>query len=474
MSTVLIKNGLVYDGTGAAPKKTDVLIQRTLVARLGDFSRGEAERVIDATGAMVVPGFVEMDFEPEAEDEFISEVSQRYLLRRGVTTAVDGADGTSFAPVVKPLRRGSHDWQTVGEFRRSLKARHPAVNFGTLVGYAGLRQSFAGGKGRDLDFGEMRQISDIIKQALAEGALGVGLGDLGILRLPEWELVALAEEANRAERFLAVHLSGMTGELGEELDLVLSAAKKSGVSVEFTHFEPSAGKADSYRSALATMEKQAARANVNFDVFPMPYARFPLANFLPSWFRSGTPAEVLADVRSAHAKDRLLAHFKKLPLGGLRIAEVPRHLKFLKGKRIGELAASWGTRPERAFLKLMLTTRLECKIFDENMESTVLAELVASPHSILSLSFHESEAGNLKDIFASAAAGGKIAEEQVIAKLTGAPAKKLGLPRRGFIAPDHFADIVILRDYEVQSVFVNGAEVFADGVFAAERNGTVL
>ncbi len=472
--TTLIKNGLVYDGTGAAPKKTDVLIQRTRVARLGDFNRGEAERVIDATGAMVAPGFVEINFEPETEDEVISEASQRYLLRRGVTTVVDGTDGTSFAPIVKPLRRGSHDWQTVGEFRKSLDARHPAVNFGTLVGYAGLRQSFTGGKGRDLDFGEMKQISSIIKSALAEGALGVGLGDLGTLRLPEWELVALAEEVNRAKCFLAVHLNGLTGELNEELALILSVAKKSGASVEFTHFEPSAGEADSYRSALATMEKQAARANVNFDVFPMPYARFPLANFLPSWFRSGKPAEVIADVRSAHAKDRLLAHFKKLPLADLRIAEAPRHLKFLKGKRIGELAASWSTRPERAFLKLMLATGLECKVFDAKMESAVLAELIASPRSILSLSFHESEAGNLKDVFAAAASGGKIAEEQVVAKLTGAPAKKLGLSHRGLIAPDHFADIVILRDHEVQSVLVNGAVVFADGVFAAKRSGTVL
>ncbi len=472
--TTLIKNGLVYDGTGAVPKQTDILIQRTRIARLGEFSRSAAEQVIDATGAVVIPGFVEIDFEPEIEDEIIAETSQRYFLRRGVTTVIDGTDGTSFAPIVKPLRRGSHDWQTIGELRRSLIAKHLAINFGTLIGYAGLRQLFTGGRGRDLNFGEMKQISAIIKQALAEGALGIGLGDFETLRLPEWELIALAEKAGQTKKVLTVHLSNASGKFTEDLALIFSVAKKSGASIEFTHFEPRTSEADFYRSALMTIEKQTARANIHFDLFPMAYARFPLANFLPHWFRSDVPAEVLADLRAAHAKERLLAHFKKLPLADLRIAEVPRHLKFLKGKRIGELAASWGTRPERALLKLMLVTGLVGKVFDPQIDGAVLAELIANPRSILSLSFHDSETGNLKEFFAAATAGGKITEEQIIAKLTGAPAKKLNLPHRGLIAPDYFADIVILRDYEIQSVFVNGTETFANGVFAAKRNGTIL
>ncbi len=473
MSAVLIKNGLVYDGTGVPPKKTDVLVQRARVARLGDIGRREAERVIDATGATVIPGVVEMDFEPESEDEIFSAEAQHYLLRRGITTVVDGTDGNSLAPLLLPLRHASHSWRTLGEFRRTFERMKPALNFGTLVGYAGLRAAFTGGEGRDLDPREMEQLALVVRAALKEGALGIGLGDLEALRLPDWELLALALEASRAKKVLALHLSGGAGELGERLGRVLAVGKKSGASIEFTHFEPRAAEAAAVKTALGTIEKQAARAHVGFDVFPLPYAHFGIASFLPHWFRSGTLEATLADLKSAHAKDRVLEHFKKLPLAEMRVAEAPRHLKFLKGKRIGDLAASWGTRPERAFLKLALTTGLKCHIADPGIDGPVLEEIVGNARTILTLSFHEAE-GDFKEIFAAASSGGKLPQEQIIAKLTGAPAKKLGLQKRGLIAPDHFADIVILRDDKVQSVFVGGVEVFADGVFSVARNGLVL
>ncbi len=475
MSAVLIKNGLVYDGTGAPPKKTDVLVQRTRVVRLGDFGRKEAEKVVDATGAIVMPGIVEIDLEPEAEDEIFSEEAGRYLLRRGITTAIDGTDGTALAPLLRPLRHASHDWRTVGELRSTLARRKPVFNFGTLVGYAGLRSAFTDGRGRDLDHREVSQLLTVVKEAFKEGALGVGMGDIGNLRLPDWELLAVASEVGRAKKMLALHLgSGEEGDFGDRLARVIAVAKKSGASVELTHFEPRDAEAGAFRSALVSIEKQAARAHIGFDVFPLPYARFEIAAFLPHWFRSGTLGETLSDLKVAHAKDRLLEHFKKLPLGDLKVVETPFHLKFLKGKKISDLAASWGTRPERAFLRLAIVTGLRCRVSGSRIDRPVLEEIMASARSVLTLSFHEAEAGDFKDVFASASIGGKVPVEQIIAKLTSFPAKKLGLAKRGIIAPDHFADLVILRDDKVKTVFVNGIEVFTDGVFVAQRNGTVL
>lgn len=144
----------------------------------------------------------------------------------------------------------------------------------------------------------------------------------------------------------------------------------------------------------------------------------------------------------------------------------------LQGKRVGELAISWGMRPERAFLRLALTTRLACRLADPKVDREVLEAMLLHPRSLLTLSFHETElGGDLKGLLAAATVGAKLAEEQVIAKLTGAPAKKFGLARRGFIAPDHFADLVILRDGRVQTVFVNGTEVWNEGVLTTQRVG---
>ena len=475
MAAILIKNGTVYDGTGAPPKRTDILIERDHIARLGDFGRREAERIVDATGAAVMPGIIEVDFEPEGEEELFSEGLDRRLLARGVTTVIDGADGTAFAPVIFPLRRGSRDWQTLGEFWRAFQRRPIGVNFGTLIGYAGLRRAFTAGRERDLDLREMGELRNILRRGISDGALGIGLGNAGELRLPEWELLAIAEEAARGKLVLALHLDDGEGMLGENIARVLAAAKKSGASVELSHFEPMKASSDVYRSALIALEKQAARANVDFDIFPLASTRFPITAFFPIWIKGGTPETVLADISASHAKDRLLTHLKKLPLAELRVIEVPRHLRAFQGKRIGELAASWGTRPERAFLRLAIATRLICRLADPKVDREVLESMLANPRSILTLSFHEAEAGNdLKGTFAAAASGGKLAEEQVIAKLTGAPAKKFGLARRGLIAPDHFADIVILRDERVQTVFVNGSEVWNEGVLAAKRVGVAI
>ncbi len=472
MSAILIKNGMVYDGTGAPPKRTDILIERDHIARLGDFGRRVAERIVDATGAAVIPGLIETDFEPEGGEELFSEELGRRLLARGVTTVIDGADGTAFAPIIAPLRRGSRDWRTLAEFWRTLQRRPLAVNFGTLVGYAGLRRAFTVGRGRDLDLREMGELRDILRQGLNDGALGVGLGDMEELRLPEWELLAVAGEAARAKRVLALHLGDGEGALGENVAGILAVAKKSGVSVELSHFEPMKVSADAYRSALAALEKQAARANVDFDIFPLASARFPLTTFLPAWIKSSAPEAVLADISAAHARDRLLAYFKKVSLAELRVVEVPRHLRVLQGKRVGELAISWGMRPERAFLRLALTTRLACRLADPKVDREVLEAMLLHPRSLLTLSFHETElGGDLKGLLAAATVGAKLAEEQVIAKLTGAPAKKFGLARRGFIAPDHFADLVILRDGRVQTVFVNGTEVWNEGVLTTQRVG---
>lgn len=468
MPSTLIKNGLVYDGTGAPPKRTDVLVQRSRIARLGDFGRREADRVIDATGASVMPGIIEIGFEPESASELLAEEAERYFIRHGVTTVMDGVGGSSLAPLIEPLEGANHDWRTLGEFWRTLDRRRPMLNFGTLIGYAALRRAFTRGRGRDIDERELGQLVSIIRQAFKDGALGIALGDVESAGVSEWELMALAGEAARAERVLSLHLGGGSERFSETFAKVLTAAKKSGASIELSHFEPVERAAAEFKAALGALEKQAARANVNFDICPVPAARLPLRDLLPSWFPSVSPKETVADLRSARAKDRLLTHFKKLALGDLRIAEVPRHLRSLQGKRLGDIAQNWGTRPERALLRLAIITELKAKIIEPAVDRELWKTEAADGRSLFTLNANETE-GDLNACFHSLKDA--LPLEQMVAKLTSWPAKKFGLARRGIIAADNFADIVILRDNKVQTVFVNGAPVLENGIFAAQRGG---
>ena len=131
MATI-IKNGLVYDGSGDAPVKTDVVIQEGQIARIGNFSNAKADKVIDATGAIVTPGFIDVNTYTDQYGTLFSDPHQTPFIKEGITTVIGGNCGESLAPFARPaLDFSAHwkgvetnkDWDSMGRFFHALKKK---------------------------------------------------------------------------------------------------------------------------------------------------------------------------------------------------------------------------------------------------------------------------------------------------------------------------------------------------------------
>ncbi len=174
MATI-IKNGLVYDGSGDAPTKTDIIIQEDHIARMGSFPNAKAENVIDATGAIVTPGFIDVNTYADQYGTLFNDSHQAPFIEEGITTIVGGNCGESLAPFTRHTLdfsahwRGAEtnkDWNSTGRFLRSLKKRKLGVNFGTLVGYTTIRRAVLGDARRDLTNAEFKTSLRMAEQAL--------------------------------------------------------------------------------------------------------------------------------------------------------------------------------------------------------------------------------------------------------------------------------------------------------------------
>ena len=163
---VIIENGSVYDGSGAAPQSTDVGLVGDRIAFIGDLSGAKAERRVDATDLAVVPGFIDIHSHAvnqirETSGLFNHPESENYL-RQGVTAAIGGPDGRSWVPASKLLDE--------------VEALPIGVNFGTFIGHNSIRASVMGRDDRAPTETELSAMVDVVDQAMRDGAFGLSAG----------------------------------------------------------------------------------------------------------------------------------------------------------------------------------------------------------------------------------------------------------------------------------------------------------
>ena len=207
---LIIAGGTVVDGTGAAPKKADVAIDNGRISRLGDLAGEEAGRTIDATGKMVTPGFVDLHTHLDAQIGW--EPEMRPSSYHGVTTALIGNCGVTFAPCAQDNRRYlaklmeaveniaadaimdglPWNWTSFGEYLDSVQALRPALNVVGLVGHSAIRFEAMGDKSCDegvqADDRELAHIVDLVKESVQGGAVGFSTSRFLGHRVPDGRL----------------------------------------------------------------------------------------------------------------------------------------------------------------------------------------------------------------------------------------------------------------------------------------------
>lgn len=473
--TLLIKNGLIIDGTGSEPFHADVFVSGERISAIGNFSGKRADHVIDAQGMQVAPGFIDAHSEADHRLEILRGEEGTYL-REGITTAIGGHEGVSLAPLLygdlslcewwTHLRHANVDWHTMGEFRNALAKRKLACNFATFAGYETVAQAITGGSARELVKNESRAARTLVSRSMREGALGVSFGSAsrtmkiagGIAEIPadsESGASWLAQEAFRhangghTRAVISGVVPRMRREDGEKL--ISAIEKGSGVRV----------------SVSPT------------SAFPMP-----LFSLLPEEAREGGRYAACERLRDDAFRAGIEKSFPEIDPKTARIEHEAGRAPFppVLSKEPDIL---WGGTSERTLKEYMkwhgirdyrkgITRLMEMSelhaVLAVPQDGACVARALASPVSLVgSYGSHGAFSEYLSRIGADSAL-----LRQAIKKITSDAAEFFGIRERGTLKEKYFADIVGIKDGVAQFTVVNGQVAMREGEHGGAKAGKFL
>lgn len=494
--TTLIKNGQIYDGTGSVPVQKDILIRGGRIARIGSLSRAHAAHVIDATGMMVTPGFIDVTSHSDHHMSIFYEPYQEDAIRQGVTTIIGGNCGVSLAPLISGSMESIQEWgselhtninwQSVKQFLALIEKRKLGVNFGMLVGHTTIRRALTKNTFRDLTESELRAFVHIVSTAMKEGALGLstGLEHTHASRTPYHELLSLVRVVAKHNGVYATHLRNTHDGLLQSIQETIDIAKETHASIEIVHLQPQRSHRGRYEEVAEILRKESSKLHINFDVNTFDSTPQLIYELLPEWSREESLEIMRAHIGTTTAEARLIPYFKENAPRDCIITHVPiASLKFLEGKSIREYGLRAGLTYEKAIIAIMKLTHLRATIATKTVDTGLLASYISHPNCIISsnsASFGKKEfkytpsTETFPTFLRYVADSNIISMESAIEKITSLPAHKYGLGKRGIIKEGYAADIAIHNNFEPTHVFVNGVHTLRDGNVVRVMGGAVI
>jgi N-acyl-D-amino-acid deacylase len=253
MLDVVIKRGRVVDGTGAAAKTADVGVAGGRIVEVGDLAEAEAERVVDASGKVVSPGFIDIHAHNEMfaiRDDYV-KLFEPYV-RQGITTSVVSNCGWSLAPWLPDNSRLFHStlqtmgvsrdlepqWETVKEFNEWLLGRGLPINFVPLSAHGPLRIAAMGENARFCNEGELEKMKALLRKDMEDGCRGfsTGLTYFPGMYAHTDELVELAAVSREYGGRYVSHIRSITNTFARAVQEAIEIAQRSGSSLQISHF----------------------------------------------------------------------------------------------------------------------------------------------------------------------------------------------------------------------------------------------
>ena len=399
MDDLLIRGGHVIDGTGARGREADVAIGGGRITAIEPRSSRAARRVIDARGAVVAPGFIDI----HTHSDFTLPLNPRAesKIRQGVTTEVVGNCGFSVAPtlpgraeMLREYLASSAPWLPFREttFAQYVAGFPPtAVNVILQVGHHTLRLMAAGMENRPLREHERAAMERLLQEALAAGAWGMSTG---LFTAPGG--YADADEIHGLARVLARYDAGYASHIRDEADHVFEAvreamavAEATGVHVQIAHLKLS-GTNNWGGSARLLAEIDGARRRglpVDVDAYPYDTATNPLRNLLPRWVMDGGIPAMLERLGQRDHRTRLrediarsgLTNFGRIPSWDVVRVAVSPHLPEHAGRTLGDIARARAVDPLDAVCDFIVTDRGETRILITSMDEPDVRAITGAP-----------------------------------------------------------------------------------------------
>jgi N-acyl-D-amino-acid deacylase len=512
-ATTLFRNGLVYDGTGAAPVEADVLVAGDRILEVARDIRRTGAQEVDCRDHAVAPGFIDVHSHTDL-DLFIDPRAESKV-RQGVTTEVTGQDGDSIGPWTADAAAEMDEryrtrygvalgFRDLGGFFERLEQHGTAVNLASMVGQGAVRQYVIGNEDRPADDGEIEAMQQLVAEALAGGACGLSSGleyvPGGFASLAE--LVAVAQPLRGTGLPYASHMRNEDDQLVGAIEEALNVGRLAGVPVQIAHLKAQ-GQRNWWKAPVVLDMLERARSDgidVAYDRYPYVAYSTGLTALFPVWSRDGGTAGLLSRLDDPAVAERIERDVREkiVKLGTWDAVQVTSTADsayaWAEGRRLGTLAAERDAEPYTLLLTLIRGDRgrsgmVGFGMSEENTEWFLAHPLgmVCSDGSALAIDGplasgtpHPRSFGTFPRVLGHYCRERRAFPlETAIHKMTGQSAARLRLPGRGGIARDMFADLVVFDPATVadRATFANPhqypvgiRDVMVNGRFVQKEN----
>ena len=526
---VLIRNGTVYDGSGAEGRKADVAFRGDRIAGVGDFKDAKAGLTIDAKGLAVAPGFINML--SWSTESLIADGRSQSEIRQGVTTEIMG-EGESMGPVNDKVRekmlRDQKDiryditWTTLADYLRSLEKRGVSCNVASFIGATTVRENVIGFEDKPPTPEQLEKMRALVRQEMEAGALGIGTS---LIYPPAFyaktpELIELCKVAAKYQGKYISHMRSEGNQLLEALDELIQISREAKIPAEVYHIK-AAGKSnwrklDQLLAKIEAAQKEGLK--ITADMYTYTAAGTGLDACLPPWTEEGGYPALFRRLRDPATRDKIAQEVKTpsdawenlyLAAGSpekiLLVGFKSEKLKPLTGKSLAEVAKMRGEDPVETIMDLIAEdeSRIDSIYFlmsEENIRKEMAKPWISfgsdeasqAPEGVfLKSNPHPRAYGNFARVLGKYVREEKaISLGQAIRRLSALPAGNLGLDHRGQLKEGMFADVVVFdpatigdratfekpHQYAVgmKHVFVNGQQVLKEGEHTGAKPGRAL
>lgn len=521
MFEVIIKNGVIIDGTGNFMQRGDIGIKEGKIAEVGDLHNEKADKIIDAKNKYIAPGFIDVNNHSDTRWRIFSNPDLESLIHQGITTIIGGNCGSSLAPLhnsemIKSIRKWfdinniNVNWVSVADFLNEVAKIKPAVNFGTMVGHSTIRRGIIGDATRDLKEDELRVMEEMTKKAMQDGAFGISTGLIysHAKLASESEIERLNRVVAKFGGVYATHVRDEADNILESLDEAIRVAKNSNKNLHISHLKIIGEKNWVLIDKVLTKLDEAKNSGVNisFDIFPYTATGSVLYTFLPNWVSKGGRKMMITRLKDPQLREKVIQEMRLDSIDYARIIVAIYSLgKTLTHRIIADIAQSQCKSPEEIVIDLLIASNGRIITITEALNEENLEKAIQHPLSMISSNgsgynlehkrtgelVHPRDFGSFPKVLSQYVKKKRFFTwENAINKMTGAPAAKFGIHKRGVIKEGYFADIVVFdpelisdlstinKPYQyavgIDYVLVNGKIALEEGKYISVRNGQVL
>jgi N-acyl-D-amino-acid deacylase len=526
---IIIKNGHIIDGTGSPWYAGDLGIRNGKIEAIGKLDAALSNRVIDASGKIVAPGFIDMlgqsDLTMLVDPHLPSKIYQ------GITTEITG-EGGSAAPLDDDIVRADHvtyehykiapDWRTMGQYFSRLERHGMGINLASYVGATQVRRMVLGDADRAPTAAELDLMKSLVTAAMKDGAVGLSTA-LQYAPAPyatTEELIALASQASRYGGIYASHIRDEGNAIIPALDEAIRIGKEAQIPVEIWHLK-AAGKGNWGRMPEIVAHIQKAR-DEGVDISANTYAYTAWFNsfsaFIPPWAHDGGDKKMIERLKDPATRARIRKdmeapstawdnEWEEIPGPEAILVCVVSNPKLLplQGKTIAQIAKEWGKDPIDTICDLLIEDDAFTNVAVFGMSEPDVTLALEQPWvSICNDSQGTAPDGLLGKEHPHPRAYGtfprilrkyvreeqKLRLEEAIRKFTALPAQKMRLADRGVLKVGMWADVVVFDPRTITDratfeepnqlsvgmdyVLVNGVPVIAGGKMTDALPGRVL